>query len=297
MSETRVLVPVACYNAESFLPETIDSIRAQTSQDFDCVIVDDGSTDRSAEIAEEAARKDRRIRVLRKENGGTATARNAAIEAFADHALVLPLDADDVFYPDYVELARDAMLSNPKLRIVYGKAELFGEETGPWLLPPYTPEAILHRNVIYCSGMYRRESWKKAGGYQSHMKGLEDWDLWLGILEHDPGEVLCMDKLVFRYRIRAGSVTQDLKSVDRERMAIEDRILFRHRDLFVATMGPIHRNYIDYQRMKSNPEFRAAFYFISQLQKLGVSPVGTLKPYFDRFRTLLSSMSADSPRP
>ena len=99
------------------------------------------------------------------------------------------------------------------------------------------------------------------------------------------------------YRILADYVTQELKSAKRVRKTMKDRILFRHRNLFVATLGPIHRNYIDYQRMKSNPEFRAAFYFISHLQKLGVSPIGTLKTYLGRLRTVLSGMSGDAPRP
>lgn len=101
-----VIVPV--YKVEAFLPRCVDSILAQTYKNLEILLVDDGSPDRSGEICEEYARKDTRVRVIHKENGGLSSARNAGIDV-AGGDYVAFVDSDDWIEPDAYEAMMVAM--------------------------------------------------------------------------------------------------------------------------------------------------------------------------------------------
>ena len=96
-----VIIPV--YNAEKTLHRCIDSILAQTFSDFEVLLIDDGSKDKSGEICDEYARKDSRIKVCHKENGGVSSARNTGLsKAMGEY--VIHCDADDFIEPEMLDL-------------------------------------------------------------------------------------------------------------------------------------------------------------------------------------------------
>ncbi len=101
-----IVVPV--FNAESFLRDCLDSIRAQTIGDWECICVDDGSTDRSRAILEEHAARDPRFRVFHQPNGGESSARNAALEKVSG-SWFLFIDSDDAIVPDALDCFRRAL--------------------------------------------------------------------------------------------------------------------------------------------------------------------------------------------
>lgn len=104
MPTVSIIVPA--YKAEPFLHRCVDSILAQTFDDFELILVDDGSPDRSGEICEEYATKDSRIHVIHQENGGPAVARNTGIDwAFAnsDSQWLMFVDSDDWIHPEMLE--------------------------------------------------------------------------------------------------------------------------------------------------------------------------------------------------
>ena len=94
-----VIVPI--YKAEKYLHRCVDSLLAQTFQDFEVLLVDDGSPDRSGEICDEYAKKDSRVRVFHKENGGVGSARNLGLKASKGEWIAF-LDSDDTFKKDYL---------------------------------------------------------------------------------------------------------------------------------------------------------------------------------------------------
>ncbi|MCR5362901.1 MAG: glycosyltransferase family 2 protein [Bacteroidales bacterium] len=94
-----ISIIIPCYNQAEFLPDTMKCIQSQTCTDFECIIVDDGSTDNSAEIVRSYAVNDPRIRLLSKTNGGTATARNVGLKVASGDYVVF-LDADDFLHPE-----------------------------------------------------------------------------------------------------------------------------------------------------------------------------------------------------
>ena len=101
-----VILPI--YNVEAYLRRALDSILSQTHKDWEAILVDDGSTDSSGEIAEEYAKRDRRFKVVHKENGGLSDARNAGLQHISGEHLLF-LDADDFFHPQLMELCLKAI--------------------------------------------------------------------------------------------------------------------------------------------------------------------------------------------
>lgn len=116
MPAVSVVVPV--YNVKELLPLCLDSIAGQTFTDFECILVDDGSTDGSSAVCDEYAAKDSRFRVLHKANGGVCSARNAGIQAAAGEFVVF-CDQDDLFAPRLLELALEAQRRQPEDLIVW----------------------------------------------------------------------------------------------------------------------------------------------------------------------------------
>ena len=108
MPEISIIVPV--YNVEKYLNRCIDSILAQTFTDFELVLVDDGSTDRCSEICDNYARRDSRIRVIHKENGGVSKARNDGIKQSRGKFLAF-CDSDDYLDKHYLTTLYDTMIN------------------------------------------------------------------------------------------------------------------------------------------------------------------------------------------
>src|SRR5437899_2196138 len=93
----KVSVVVPCYNAQQYLARTLESVRSQTLHDWECIVVDDGSTDRSAAVVDAYVEDDARVRLLRQPNAGVSRARNAGYAASRPESeYLLFLDADDV---------------------------------------------------------------------------------------------------------------------------------------------------------------------------------------------------------
>ena len=238
---SRVSIVIPCYNAGRFLAEAVESALAQTHGDLEIVIVDDGSTDAETTRLLDAADWPR-TRVLRQANAGPAAARNAAIAAAAGEC-ILPLDADDKIEPSYVEKALAVLEARPDVGIVYCKAAKFGAESGPWQLPPYTPDELVIDNVIFITSLFRKREWERAGGFNEGLRhGVEDYDFWVRLLSLGL-DVVQLDETLFHYRVQAVSRTTTFNS-QRERMvetyaeifrtnvgfyAKNAEVLFRHR--------------------------------------------------------------------
>jgi glycosyltransferase involved in cell wall biosynthesis len=222
----RVSVIMPCYNQGQYIDEAVDSVLAQTFQDFEIIIVNDGSTD--GDSNRKLASFDKpQCRVLQTTNQGLAAARNAGVRE-ASGEYILPLDADDKIGSTYLEKAVSVLDGDPNVGIVYCEAELFGEESGKWHLEPYCfPEMLLH-NFIFCSGFFRKSDWEKTSGYQP-MFGWEDYDFWLSLIGMG-WEVIRIPEVLFYYRRTSGSM---IKTMTREEQLVaRTRIFNNHPDLY-----------------------------------------------------------------
>ena len=206
MPKVSIIIP--CYNQGAYLEEAVRSVLDQTFQDFEILIVDDGSTD-EASIRILKGCPWPKTRVIHTENRGLAAARNNGIrEARGEY--ILPLDADDKIGPGYLEDAVRILDRHPDIGIVYSEAAYFGVRTGHWHLPEYTPDQMLFQNLIFCSALFRRADWERAGGYNINMiYGWEDWDFWLSLIQLGV-RVYRIPKVHFFYRLRDASMIQDM---------------------------------------------------------------------------------------
>lgn len=204
-----VSVIVPCYNQGIFLEETLLSVLAQNFKNWECILVNDGSTDNTEEICQQYCLQDNRFKYFYKENGGLSSSRNFGIlKSFGK--FILPLDSDDKIASNYFSLAVAILENEPNVKIVYGRAKYFGKRKGEWLLEDFSFEKLLATNLIYCSGFYRRRDYNQTNGYNENMKfGFEDWDFWISILENG-GDVYKIDEIMFYYRIRHRSMARSL---------------------------------------------------------------------------------------
>ncbi len=165
MPKISIIVPV--YKAEPYLHRCVESILAQTYGDFELILVNDGSPDRSGEICEEYAKKDPRVSVMHKENGGQATARNMAIDwvfAHSDSQWLHFVDSDDYIHPRLLEVLLNAAVEQNVRVSVCKEIETNGEalpEESP--VPPtlLTPgeyyRTCINQAAGPCAKLFRKE--------------------------------------------------------------------------------------------------------------------------------------------
>lgn len=239
MLNSLVSIIVPCYNQSQYLDEALQSVLNQTYANWECIIVNDGSPDDTEETAKKWVAKDNRFIYLYKENGGLSSARNAGI-TIAKGGFILPLDADDRIAPNYIELAVSSFQEDDSLKVVYCKAEKFGDEKGLWNLPPFSIFDLCRFNMIFCSAMFRKKDWKLVGGYDVNMIfGLEDWEFWIAILKNG-GEVKCLNEVGFYYRIRANSMARVINQ--EERFFSQRYVAKKHIDFFISNYDLLNIN-------------------------------------------------------
>lgn len=222
MTTPLVSIIVPCYNQAKFLPETLDSVLAQTYKNWECIIVNDGSVDNTEQIAIHYCNKDIRFKYIKQENQGLAQTRNNGIKA-SNGYYILPLDADDKIGETYLEIAVHRFTDYPETTLVYCNAELFGTINQPWDLPDYNYSDFIWRNSIFCTAMYKKTDYDKTKGYNPNMKyGFEDWDFWLSLLNEE-SVVYRINKTLFFYRQKNNSMTTTtLNNIEEIYMTIFD---------------------------------------------------------------------------
>jgi glycosyltransferase involved in cell wall biosynthesis len=203
-----VSVVIPCYNLGEFLDEAVQSVLAQTYQDFEILIVDDGSTDEGTRTL--LANYSRpQTRVIRTENRGLPAAKNAGAAATTGPYLCM-LDADDRLDPRYMETSVSALEQDATLAFVSHWLRTFGDERADW-----TPErcdfpALLDVNTVNGAALVRRTAFDAVGGFDESMRdGCEDWDFWISLVERGfTGRIL--PEMLFHYRRRTGSMSRTM---------------------------------------------------------------------------------------
>lgn len=243
-----VSVVVPAYNALPHIEGALASACAQTYDHLEIVVVDDGSTDATADAVRTAAAHDARIRLLRQANAGVAAARNRAIEA-SHGAYLAPLDADDIWYPQKIERQVQAMLTEAeRVGLVYAGWDLIseaGEKLGGsragTLARGDVSGILVYRNLIPCASapLIRRECLDRVGLYDATLQdeggqGCEDWDLYLRIAEHYEFAVV-PDRLL-AYRRVPRSMSRSSKGMEASYEAMLDRLRRRRPQLCAGVL-------------------------------------------------------------
>jgi len=190
-----VSVIVPAWNAAEVLGEALESVRCQTYQQLEVLVVDDGSTDGTAEVARRFCAPDSRFHLIRQENLGVSAARNAGIRQ-AHGEWIAFLDADDVWLPEKLNRQLALAREEPRANFLFtnffvwdGRRDLYLEFPDQRTLP----EGNVSRGLIFdvyhgcpasmSTGMVRREALEAAGLFDPELALAEDWDLWLRVSE------------------------------------------------------------------------------------------------------------------
>jgi glycosyltransferase involved in cell wall biosynthesis len=216
MATVDVIIPA--FNGAKYLPAAIESVISQTFDDWQIVLVDDGSTDNTAEVvAPYMDRLGSKIRYIKQENRGLPAARNTAIRASTSEFLAL-LDADDVWLPCRLEESLKAMAERPQAGLAYGLIRGIDPEDRPfgstWVGNLKDPAGhiathIFTRKVeLPCPTItFRRRCIEEVGVFDEAMRATEDRDLWLRIALRY--EIAFVPKLLAYYRLSPESMSTD----------------------------------------------------------------------------------------
>lgn len=229
-----VIIPV--YNAAPYLVETLDSVLHSTYRPIEVVMVDDGSHDDSAAIAEQYCAAHPECRLIRQNNAGVSAARNHAIQE-ATGKYILPVDADDKIGDTYIEHAVQVLEEQADVCVVGCRARMFGDVEKEWQLPSFSHALLARKNMIPVTSLFRKADWARVGGFCEKDIYREDWDFWLSLLEQG-GTFYRLEEEGLWYRVRRGSRRIDAKQRKR---AIVDAINRRHPAYMRRYLGgPLH---------------------------------------------------------
>jgi O-antigen biosynthesis protein len=191
----------------AILEETIGSVLAQSCEDWELCLVDDGSTDPQVrETLRRSVAADPRIRMLRRETaGGIATATNAALEMARGEYVAL-LDHDDVLLPDALAHVAAVLRERPETDMLYSDEELFevGAPTHTFAKPHWSPDLLRSQMYTCHLGVYRRSLAEAIGGFRTEFDGSQDYDFALRLTERT-NRVVHIPRVLYRWRAHAGS--------------------------------------------------------------------------------------------
>lgn len=231
-----VSVIVPCHNYGAYLRECVESVLAQTFTAWEIIVVNDGSTDDTAAVAAGllADYPGHRIRYVEQERRGIVQPRNRGV-TLAKGEFILPLDADDLLAPTFLERTVEVLENRPELGYVSTRALFFGSTNKIWPAEPFQPLALLVTNQQTNTTLYRRRMWRDVGGYDERMvHGYMDWEFWIRCTKKGWTGTQIEEPLFF-YRRKADSVVMRAKKRD---AAIKEQIIRLHPDVYDVAALP-----------------------------------------------------------
>ena len=222
MSAPAFTAVLAAFNEEDWVARAIRSVLAQTRQDFELVVVDDGSTDRTSEVVRGFG-EDPRVRLIVQQNRGLAPALNAAIAAGTAPYIAM-IDADDLWMPTYLEAMGRALDETPGAGFAYTDAWILDHAAGrirrrtagSYMAAPDPPPAdaehflrqLIEANFVFGLATIRRSALDRVGGFNESLRASEDYELWLRLLANGYTAARAPGKLVV-VSDRGGSMHHD----------------------------------------------------------------------------------------
>ncbi|SMO86531.1 Glycosyltransferase involved in cell wall bisynthesis [Flavobacterium resistens] len=227
---TKLSIIIPCYNSESTLETTLKSVLNQEFQEWEAIMVNDGSPDNLEAIALKYVEKDTRFTYFKKENGGLGSARNYGIKK-AKGEFILPLDSDNQVTENFAIDAMSIFDKDQNIGVVYGNAEFYGEKTGLWKVDEFSLDKMLVHNYIDACAIFKKSLWQKVGGYDENMpyQGHEDWEFWVSLAELKV-KFYYLDKITFKYYVSSTSMSKSF--TDEVILLNQDYIVKKHSRLF-----------------------------------------------------------------
>lgn len=210
----KLSVVMSCYNSEKYLASAIDSILNQTFTDFEFIIWNDGSTDRTEEIIK--SYDDSRIRYFYHENTGLGQALRLACQEVKS-PIIARMDADDIALPNRLQIEYDYLQSHPDVVLVSSAVNFIDDDNNfQGRSFPYTKDVILrrllirwHNAIVHPASMFRKEAYDRAGGYNA-LRRAQDKLLFARIMKF--GAIANLPHALLNYRIAQDSISTSADS-------------------------------------------------------------------------------------
>ena len=216
MEKGLVSIITPCYNGKKYIAETMNHVIAQSYDNWEMIIVDDGSKDNSAEIVRKYSENDSRIKLIQQPNGGSSSARNNGIRN-ANGQYIALLDADDLWDPDFLKKQLEFM-KEKKAICVFGSYRLIDEQSNVIGHPviartQITDKDMMVRSYIGClTGLYDTEKYGKVYLHEELKSVRDDYAFWLDIVKLEK-VAYGNQEIIASYRVLANSTTGNKKKM------------------------------------------------------------------------------------
>lgn len=227
-TDELVSIIIPCYNQAIYLEEAVQSAVNQTYVNLEIIIVNDGSTDNTQDIAEMFQKRyPDLIRVIRQDNKGLSEARNTAIKN-ALGKYILPFDSDDIIHEDMIKSCVKTM-NECGVDIVSTDIQAFGAKNYIGKPTDFPECQLLYKNCLIGTSLFKREVWETIGGYKKNMSGgYEDWEFWINAYKHGFKFKRCPE-ILFYYRIKDESMYTEAIKKDKY---LRSKIILNHPSLY-----------------------------------------------------------------
>lgn len=249
--EIDVSIITPYYNTEALFVETFVSLKAQSLQNWEWVIVDDGSSDHeSVQRLAEVAAEDERIKLIRQTNAGPAAARNTSFRNTVGRYICL-LDSDDLLEPTYLEKCVWFLDSNPEYAFCNAYSVVFGDESYLWTTGFERGKAYLSANSGPPISVIRRGAYSDCRGFDESIRfGHEDWDFWLAMAKAGHWGYTIPEYLQW-YRKRGNSRFEQIMKSDSANDEFEKLMHRKYNDLEKKFPAPTRRQAAPYEAVKT----------------------------------------------
>jgi glycosyltransferase involved in cell wall biosynthesis len=231
--EPQISVLMSCFNAEQWLAESLQSVLTQTHQNFEFIIVDDGSSDGTARIIRDYAAQDYRIKPIFKHNTGLPDSLNVGL-AQAQAPWIARLDADDIAEPTRLAEQLEFVRTHPQVVLVGtafteidGQGDIIAVHHMPTANHQIKANLVRGRHyLIHSSTLYSRDAVNKVGGYRPRARLAEDLDLWLRLSSEN--DFACIDKPLIRYRKHLNQISRDQAYISKKQLTDSLMVVMSH---------------------------------------------------------------------
>jgi glycosyltransferase involved in cell wall biosynthesis len=254
--EIKISIIIPCYNSGSFLLEAIESCHRSIFQEFEVIVVNDGSSEpETLDILSQIETLDK-VRVYHQSNRGASSARNFGVGKSRGEFLLF-LDSDNKIRPDYLSRAFEVILRESQLAVVYSHPYFIGavsNQEARFEVKPFNLDSLFAGNYIDMCSLVRKKTFLEVGGFdESHELFFgEDWDLWIRFALAG-WEFHFIDEILFDYRIRQESLMGQVDEKKHQRTLL----------YLGKKHGPvIHQRYRQYFRVMDQIQKRPFSYFL-----------------------------------
>jgi GT2 family glycosyltransferase len=282
-----VIIPV--YNGKKYLGETIESVLRQTVPPAEIFVIDDGSSDGSAELARSFGPA---ITVVERANAGVCATRNFGASLAKSKWLAF-LDQDDLWEPENLERQAAAIAQHPEAEFCYADRRILyvsvaddGSESRTAIAETKAPPAAEMQGVLLdrcpftpCSALIRRDPFLAVGGFDTKHSGAEDWDLWLRLSAHGVHFLYVPEPLI-QYRVHTGAVSQNaLKMLPVLLGVVDQNILPRMSPLERLTTGRRLRSRLEAEAAVLMRETKTPGSLAMMMRSIARAPFHSLRRY------------------